>query len=100
MFRAGVGAYLKHLANEVAAKGATVNSVCPASIVAEVRASSSDVAKRLNSIPVGRPGTVEELAAAIAFLASKHAGSITGVSPSVDGGRLLLYVKVSTVWRW
>ena len=86
VFRAGIAAYLKHLANEVAAKGVTVNSVCPASIVAGVRASSYDVAERLKSIPVGRLGNVEELAATIAFLASEHAGFITGASLSVDGG--------------
>lgn len=87
VFRAGVTAYLKHLANETAGRGVTVNAVCPASVETPSLRGSYDLAERARRIPVGRLGRPEELAATVAFLASRHAGFITGASLPVDGGR-------------
>ncbi len=86
VFRAGVTGMMKHLANETAAKGVTVNCVCPASIATEGLKQSYDLAERVKRVPVGRIGRPEELAAAVAFLASDLAGFITGASIQVDGG--------------
>jgi 3-oxoacyl-[acyl-carrier protein] reductase len=87
VFRAGVTGFLKHLANETAASGVTVNAVCPASIVTPGFHESYDVAARARTIPMRRVGDPDELAAAVAFLSSAQAGYITGVSLPVDGGR-------------
>lgn len=86
VYRAGVTALLKHLANEVAQHQITVNTVQPASIGTEALTSSYDMKERVKRIPLGRIGTPEELAAAVAFYASQHAGFITGTSLAVDGG--------------
>jgi 3-oxoacyl-[acyl-carrier protein] reductase len=86
VFRAGVAGLMKHLANEVGRHGVTVNTVCPASVETESLARSYDLGERLARIPVGRLGRPDELAAAVAFLASDLAGFITGVSVPVDGG--------------
>jgi 3-oxoacyl-[acyl-carrier protein] reductase len=86
VFRAGVTGLLKHLANELAPKGVTVNTVCPASIETPSLAASYDLAERLKRIPVGRLGRPDELAAVVAFLASDRAGFITGASLQIDGG--------------
>jgi len=85
-FRTGVTAMLKHLANELASAGITVNCVCPASIHTEALARYYDLAERAATVPMKRLGTLEELAAAVAFFASAQAGFITGVSLPVDGG--------------
>ena len=86
VYRAGVTGMMKHLANEVAAKGVTVNCVCPASIATASLGRSYDFSERIKKVPVGRIGRPEELAAAVAFLASDLAGFITGASLQVDGG--------------
>jgi len=86
VFRAGVTAYMKHLANEIGSKGVTVNMVCPASIATTGLLASYDTSERIKRIPVGRLGRPEEVAATVAFLASEAAGFITGASIHVDGG--------------
>lgn len=86
IFRAGLTAYLKHLANEIAASGVTVNSVCPASIGTAGFLKSFDAQKRASEVPMRRLGTPDELASAVVYLASDAAGFITGVSLQVDGG--------------
>lgn len=86
IFRAGVHAALKHLANEVAAHGVTVNSVAPATIVTPAFATYHDLSARIQAVPVRRAGTPEELGAVVAFLASEKAGFITGQTVQLDGG--------------
>ncbi len=86
VYRAGVTGLMRHLANEVAADGVTVNCVCPASIGTDALVSSYDPAERIKRIPLGRLGKPEEFAATVAFFASEHAGFITGASLQVDGG--------------
>jgi len=87
VFRLGVTGYLKHLANETASTGVTVNAVCPALIETPSLSGSYDLAARARRAPMRRVGTPDELAAAVVFLASRQAGYITGVSLPVDGGQ-------------
>lgn len=89
VFRAGLTGYLKHLANEIAATGVTVNTVCPASIGTEAMEKSYDLALRTQQVPMRRIGRPEELGAMVAFLASQHAGYTTGAAIQVDGGMVL-----------
>jgi 3-oxoacyl-[acyl-carrier protein] reductase len=89
VFRAGLTGYLKHLANEIAATGVTVNTVCPASIGTEAMEKSYDLALRAQQVPMRRIGRPEELGAMVAFLASQHAGYTTGAAIQVDGGMVL-----------
>jgi 3-oxoacyl-[acyl-carrier protein] reductase len=86
IFRSGVHGALKHLANELAAKGVTVNAVGPAGILTERLAKNYDLEERAKSIPMKRLGKLEELAATVVFLASEQAGFITGQTIQVDGG--------------
>jgi 3-oxoacyl-[acyl-carrier protein] reductase len=86
VFRAGVSGMMRHLANEVGCHGVTVNTVCPASIQTQSLSSSYDLQDRLKRIPMNRLGRPDELARVVAFLASEHAGYITGTNIHVDGG--------------
>jgi len=87
IFRAGVQVALKHLAMEVADKGVTVNSVAPATIMTPTFGNFHNVDQRIAAVPVKRAGKPEELAATVAFLASEHAGFITGENIQLDGGQ-------------
>jgi 3-oxoacyl-[acyl-carrier protein] reductase len=99
--RAGVLGFAKCLSDEVAPEGITVNAVCPGYMhtdrvfdLVEQRAAQTKrsthqiLAGYVADIPIGRMGEPEELAAAVAFLASERAGYITGVALAVDGGYL------------
>ena len=91
VFRAGVTAYMKGLANEVGAKGITVNCVAPALIDTSHRTGSAaytaeQTAVRQKLTPLGRMGSQEELCGVVTFLASKQAGFITGSTIAVEGG--------------
>lgn len=88
--RAATVAAFKTVANEVAADGVTMNSLLPGRIhterLVEVFGSEEAVAEVAASIPAGRLGTVEEFAAAAAFLVSDRASYVTGQWLAVDGG--------------
>ncbi len=97
--RAAVTGYLKSVADEVAADGVTVNTVCPgytatdrlqvlARAVAERQGTSVEevFAGWARQAPVGRLLQPAEVAAAVAFLCSEEASGITGVALPVDGG--------------
>jgi 3-oxoacyl-[acyl-carrier protein] reductase len=85
--RAGLLAGLKTIASQVAGDGVTVNTLLPGVIATDrARELGADSPERIRQIPVGRAGTVEEFAAAAAFLCSGHAGYITGTTLLVDGG--------------
>ena len=86
--KAGVLGFAKALARECVLDGVTVNSVCPGLIATEIRKGLSDEKERESwkSIPMQRPGTVEEVACAVAFLASDDASYITGEDIDVNGG--------------
>jgi len=90
--KAGDIGFVKALAQEGAAKGITVNAVCPGYIGTEmVRAVAKDVLEKriIPQIPVGRLGEPEEVARCVVFLASKEAGFITGATLSANGGQYM-----------
>lgn len=87
--KAGVIGFTKALAAENAFKGITVNCVCPGYIDTDmVAAVPEDTLKKIiGAIPVGRLGKAEEIADAVAYLASEKAGFITGSVLSINGGQ-------------
>ncbi|HEX6359558.1 SDR family NAD(P)-dependent oxidoreductase [Actinophytocola sp.] len=90
--KAGVDGLTRALALEVAARGVTVNSVAPGFIdTAMMTVSDREAAART---PIGRPGTGDEVAELIAFLATPAASYITGQSLVIDGGNTVQEAKV------
>jgi 3-oxoacyl-[acyl-carrier protein] reductase len=78
----------KTLAREYASRGITVNAVAPGFIDTDMTTSITGELKEnmLKSIPLGRTGRAEEIAASIVFLCSDEAGYITGQTLRVNGG--------------
>ncbi|MEH6725598.1 MAG: beta-ketoacyl-ACP reductase [Hyphomicrobiales bacterium] len=88
--KAGDIGFTRALAQEGAAKGITVNAICPGYIGTEmVRAIPQEVLDKriIPQIPVGRLGEPEEIARCVVFLASDDAGFITGSTISANGGQ-------------
>ncbi|MDK2126596.1 beta-ketoacyl-ACP reductase [Parachitinimonas caeni] len=87
--KAGMHGFTKALAQEVAKKGVTVNTVSPGYIATEmVMAVKEEVRNAIVAqIPVGRLGKPEEVADLVVFLASDHAGFITGSNIAMNGGQ-------------
>ncbi|MFB2551417.1 beta-ketoacyl-ACP reductase [Ensifer soli] len=91
--KAGDLGFTKALAQEGAAKGITVNAICPGYIGTEmVRAIPEKVLNEriIPQIPVGRLGEPEEVARCVVFLASDDAGFITGSTISANGGQFFV----------
>jgi 3-oxoacyl-[acyl-carrier protein] reductase len=86
--KAGQIGFTKALAREVAPRGITVNAVAAGYIETDIWATVPEAARQaaLTMIPLGRTGQPEEIAKAIAFLASDDAAYITGHVLTVDGG--------------
>jgi len=82
--KAAVIAFTQTAAVEVARRGVTINAVAPGLIATGM---TEDIPEAFRAkVPAGRAGTPEEVAAAVAFLASERAGYITGSTVYVDGG--------------
>lgn len=86
--KAGMIGFSRSLALELADKGITVNCVCPGYVrTSLVEAMREDVLESIiRQIPMGRLATVGEIADAVAFLAEKKSGYITGTELAVNGG--------------
>lgn len=90
--KAGLVGWTKAMAQEVASRGITVNAVAPGFIAtAMTDALTDDQKDKINStIPAGKMGTPEDIAAATAFLASREAEYITGATIHVNGGMAMI----------
>jgi 3-oxoacyl-[acyl-carrier protein] reductase len=86
--KAGVIGFSKSLAREVGARGITVNTVAPGFIDTDMTSGLADAHKTalLENVPVKRLGDANEIAAAVAYLASVDAGYVTGETLHVNGG--------------
>ena len=89
--KAGLIGMTKSLAIEIASRNITVNAVAPGFIATDMTAVLTEEvkAKVLTQIPLNRMGSAEDVAAAVAFLASDAAGYITGTTIDVNGGMYL-----------
>ena len=87
--KAGVIALTKSLGKELAQSGVIVNCVTPAAVETEIFAqmSKEHIGYMLSKIPMGRFGKVEEVAALVAWLASKDCSFSTGATFDISGGR-------------
>jgi 3-oxoacyl-[acyl-carrier protein] reductase len=82
--KAGLIGFTKTVAAEVARRGVTVNAVAPGFVETDLTA---DVpAEVLAAVPARRPGTPDEVAACVRFLAGEQASYVTGTTLTVDGG--------------
>lgn len=86
--KAGMAGFTKSLAREVGSRGITVNCVAPGFIDTDMTRALSEEQRSglIQHVPVGRFGSVEDIAAAVAFLVSPAAGYITGETLHVNGG--------------
>jgi len=89
--KAGMIGFTRSVAREVASRGITVNAVAPGFIETDIWASVSEAARAtiLNMAPLGTIGHPEDVAEAVAFLASDAARYITGQTLNVDGGLVM-----------
>jgi 3-oxoacyl-[acyl-carrier protein] reductase len=90
--KAGLIGLTKATARELASRGITVNAVAPGFVLTEL---TKDLPEALQSeliarTPLGRFGTVEEIADSVAFLVSDEAKYITGQVLAVDGGLVMM----------
>ncbi len=90
--KGGLGMLTKVAALELAEHGITVNSVAPGEIATAMTGQEDEdptaSGHERPGVPLGRPGHALEVAAVVAFLASRDAGYVTGASWAVDGGML------------
>ena len=86
--KAGIMGFSKSLAREVGSRNITVNCVAPGFVDTDMTRALKEEQRQalLNHIPLGRLGQVEDIAAAVGFLASSKASYITGVTMHINGG--------------
>lgn len=84
--KAGLLGLTKFMARELAPYGITVNAAAPSGIPSDLITQGGFDPRALANRPVGRPGSPEDVAAAVVFLASEAAGYITGQTLSINGG--------------
>jgi 3-oxoacyl-(acyl-carrier-protein) reductase len=89
--KAGVAAFTKSLAKELAGKGITVNAVAPGFIETDMVQSIPEKVRQklLEQIPLRRFGTADEVARAVAYIVSPDGDYITGAELSINGGLLM-----------
>jgi 3-oxoacyl-[acyl-carrier protein] reductase len=89
--KAGMGGFTRALARELGSRNITVNCVAPGFIDTDMTKGLSPEQQEalLAGIPLGRLGEVEDVAAAVRFLASGEAGYITGSTLHVNGGMFM-----------
>ncbi len=89
--KAGIHGFTKALAQEVASKGVTVNTVSPGYILTAMVAKVPEevLQKIASNIPVGRLGNPDEIGRVVAFLADEDSGYITGADFSINGGQYM-----------
>lgn len=90
--KAGIHGFTKSLAQEVARKGITVNTISPGYIATSMAMSvAEDIREKIiGQIPIGRFGKPEEVAHAVGFLAAEESGFITGSNLTINGGQYLI----------
>jgi len=90
--KAGLIGLTKATARELASRGITVNAIAPGFVLTELTQGLPDALKDeiTARTPLGRFGTAEEIASAVAFLASDEAAYITGQVLAVDGGLVMM----------
>lgn len=93
--KAAMDGMMRAVAIETASSGITINAVAPGWIASASSSEAELVAGR--HTPIGRPGTPDEVAAAICFLASRDASYITGQALVVDGGNILQENKSNSI---
>jgi 3-oxoacyl-[acyl-carrier protein] reductase len=86
--KAGVIGFTKAVAREVASRNITVNAVAPGYIATSMTEELTENAQQelLEMVPLGRIGSVADIASGVRFLASKEAGYITGHVLNINGG--------------
>jgi len=84
--------FSKSLAREVGSRGITVNVVAPGFVVTDMTDALGEAARTalLGQVPLGRLGSADDIAHAVAFLASPQAGYITGETLHVNGGMYMI----------
>jgi 3-oxoacyl-[acyl-carrier protein] reductase len=89
--KAGVAGLTRALARELGSRNITVNCVAPGFITTDMTEALTDAQRQalLSQVPLGRLGTPQDVAAAVAFLASPAAGYITGTQLHVNGGMFM-----------
>ncbi|HUV14043.1 MAG TPA: SDR family oxidoreductase, partial [Acidobacteriota bacterium] len=86
--KAGVIGFTKAVAREVASRNITVNAIAPGYVATPMTENLGEKAKQdlLGMVPLGRMGSVEDIANGVLFLASEEAGYITGHVLNINGG--------------